>query len=50
VMPASWLWDVAHDAVVGLQGNNVRIVLRGQLKRLQNQFVLSIGHQTGNLR
>jgi hypothetical protein len=32
------------------KGNNVRIVLRGQLKRLQNQFALSIGHRTGNLR
>jgi hypothetical protein len=32
------------------KGNNVRIVLRGQLKRLQNQLALSIGHRTGNLR
>jgi hypothetical protein len=45
-----WLAEGDVAVRVAVSGNNVGIVLRGQPKRPQNQFVLSIGHQTGNLR
>jgi hypothetical protein len=57
----SWLAGLAQPAsapanydnaphLSTFKGNDVRIVLRWQLKHLQNQFALSIGHRTGNLR